>query len=116
MTKIVFFRREGLFYGFEEQGHTGYGEAGDDILCAALSSMTMLILNTIEISYAGDVKYDIDESSTRVTVKAMCALPEYESDERRRFAVEGLFKGYFYQLNDLLEEYYDYLDVEVIDD
>lgn len=116
MTKIVFFRREGLFYGFEEQGHTGYGESGDDILCAALSSMTMLILNTIEISYAGDVKYDIDESSTRVTVKAMCALPEFEADEKKRFAVEGLFKGYYYQLNDLLEEYYEHLDVEVIDD
>ena len=116
MTKIVFFRREGLFYGFEEQGHTGYGESGDDILCAALSSMTMLILNTIEISFAGDVKYDIDETSTRVTVKAMCALPEFEADEKKRFAVEGLFKGYYYQLNDLLEEYYEHLDVEVIDD
>jgi len=116
MTKIVFFRREGLFYGFEEQGHTGYGESGDDILCAALSSMTMLILNTIEISYAGDVKYDIDETSTRVTVKCMCVLPEFEADEKKRFAVEGLFKGYYYQLNDLLEEYYEHLDVEVIDD
>lgn len=116
MTKIVFFRREGRFYGFEEQGHTGYGESGDDILCAALSSMTMLILNTIEISYAGDVDYEIDETSTRVTVKAMCALPEFEADEKKSYAVEGIFKGYYYQLNDLLEEYYEHLDVDVIDD
>ena len=116
MTTITFYKTGGVYYGFEEQGHTGYGESGDDILCAALSSMTMLILNTIEISYAGDVKYDIDESSTRVTVKAMCALPEFEADEKKRFAVEGLFKGYYYQLNDLLEEYYEHLDVEVIDD
>ena len=85
MTKIVFFRREGQFYGFEEQGHTGYGESGDDILCAALSAMTMLILNTVEISYAGDVIYDIDDTSTRVTVKCMCALPEFEADEKKRF-------------------------------
>ena len=116
MTKIVFFRRDGACYGFEEHGHTGYGESGDDILCAALSAMTMLLLNTIEISYAGDVSYDIDENGAHVTVKAMCALPEFEADEKKRFAVEGLFKGYFYQLNDLLEEYYDYLDVEVVDD
>ena len=116
MTKIVFFRREGQFYGFEEQGHTGYGESGDDILCAALSAMTMLILNTVEISYAGDVIYDIDDTSTRVTVKCMCALPEFEADEKKRFAVEGLFKGYYYQLYVLLEEYYEHLDVEVIDD
>ena len=42
MTKIVFFRSGGVYYGFEEQGHTGYGESGDDVLCAALSAMTML--------------------------------------------------------------------------
>ena len=50
MTKIVFFRSGGVFYGFEEQGHTGYGEAGDDILCAAISSMTMFLINTIEVA------------------------------------------------------------------
>ncbi|MCQ2456552.1 MAG: ribosomal-processing cysteine protease Prp [Clostridia bacterium] len=116
MTKIIFFRRDGLFYGFEEKGHTGYGESGDDILCAALSAMTMLILNTVEISYAGDVKYEIDENTTHITVKSMCALPEFEPDEKKRFAIEGLFKGYYYQLNDLLEEYYDHLDVDVVDE
>ena len=116
MTKIVFFRRDGLFYGFEERGHSGYADAGNDILCAALSAMTMLILNTIEISFAGDVEYEIDDKATRISVKAMCALPEFESDEKRRYAVEGIFKGYYYQLNDLLEEYYEHLDVEVIDD
>ena len=67
MTKVVFYRSCGAFYGFEEQGHTGYGEAGDDVLCAALSAMTMLIM------------------------------------------------AYFYQLNDLIEEYSDYLEVNVID-
>ena len=42
MTKIVFFHSEGHFYGFEEQGHTGFGESGEDILCSAISAMTML--------------------------------------------------------------------------
>ena len=61
MTKIVFYRSNGFFYGFEEQGHTGYGEAGDDILCSALSAMTMLIINTIEVSYDCVVDYNIDD-------------------------------------------------------
>ena len=55
MTKIVFYRSSGIFYGFEEQGHTGYGHAGDDVLCAALSAMTMLIINTVEVGFASDV-------------------------------------------------------------
>ena len=115
MTKIVFYRSGGSFYGFEEKGHTGYGEAGEDILCAALSSMTMLIVNTIEVAYASDVEYEVNEGATEIKVRSKAALAEYESDERKRYAVSGLFCGYYYQLNDLLEEYYDYLEVEVID-
>ena len=115
MTKIVFFRSDGIFYGFEEQGHTGFGESGDDVLCAALSAMTMLIINSIEIAYASDVEYEIDEKTTDIRVRCKAALPEFEDDERKRYAVSGLFCAYYYQLNDMLEEYYDFLDVEVID-
>ena len=115
MTKIVFFRENGHFYGFEEQGHTGFGESGNDILCAALSAMTMLIINTLEISYAADIDYEIDEGATNIRVRCRAALPAYEPDERKSYAVSGLIQGYFYQLNDLTEEYYDFLEVEVED-
>ena len=115
MTKIVFLRSGGVYYGFEEQGHAGYGEAGDDVLCAALSAMTMLIINTIEVAFASDVDYSVNEGATRIVVRSKAALPEFEEDERKRYAVSGLFLSYFYQLNDMIEEYYDYLDVEVKD-
>ena len=115
MTKIVFFRSGGVFYGFEEQGHTGYGEAGDDVLCAALSAMTMLIINAIEVSYASNVDYQIDESTTDIRVIVKSALPKYESDEKKQFAVSGLIQAYFLQLMDLLEDNYDYLDVREIE-
>ncbi len=115
MTKVVFHRRNGVFYGFEELGHTGYADAGDDVLCAALSSMTMLIINTCEIAYAVDVDYEIDESTADIKVTVLQALPEHGSDEKKQYAVAGLLTGYYYQLNDLTEEYYDYLSVEVID-
>ena len=115
MTKIVFYKTDGIFYGFEEQGHTGYGEAGDDVLCSAISAMTMLIINAIEVSYASDVEYTIDEKTTDIRLIAKGALPEYEENESKRFAVSGLIMAYYYQLNDLIEEYYDYLSVDVID-
>ena len=116
MTKIVFHKWGNTFYGFSEQGHTGYGESGDDVLCAALSAMTMLIINTIEVSYASDVEYTIDEATTDIRVIAHGALPEYEEDECKRYAVGGLIQAYYYQLNDMLEEYYDYLDIEVVEE
>jgi hypothetical protein len=116
MTKITFFRRDGVFYGFEEVGHTGYGESGEDILCAALSSMTMLVVNTIEISFAGDVDYQIDDGAAKIRVESKCALAEFEADEKKRYAISGVFQGYFYELNDLVEEYYEFLEVDVKDE
>ncbi len=113
MTKITFLRKDGVFWGFHETGHTGFGEEGDDVLCAAISAMTMFILNTLEIAYDCRVDYTIDEETTDITVKCISAFPEHEKDERKRFAVAGLFEGYFHQLNDLVEEYDEYLDVDI---
>jgi uncharacterized protein YsxB (DUF464 family) len=115
MTKVVFFRNDGIFYGFREQGHTGYGEEGYDILCAALSSMSMLIINSVNVVFAGELDYTVDEGATEIMVQSKSALPEFEEDERKRYAISGLFMSYYIQLNDLMEEYYDYLQVEIID-
>ncbi len=115
MTKVVFFRSGGNFYGFRETGHTGYGDSGEDPPCAALSAMTLLIVNTVEISYASDILYDVNEGATEICVRSKSALPEYEEDALKQFAVSGLFQAYFYQLNDLTEEHPDNLEVEVTD-
>ncbi len=115
MTKITFFRSGGVFYGFREEGHAGFAEAGDDIVCAAISSMTMFLINTIEVAYASSVDYQIDEGATRITVRARAALPEFESDDYKRYAVSGIMMGYYCQLSDMLEDYADFLDVAVQD-
>ena len=115
MTTITFYKTGGFFYGFEEQGHTGYGESGDDILCAALSSMTMLLINAIEVSYASDVEYTIDEESGDIKVIAKSALPKFEKNEKKQYAVSGLIQAYFFQLMDLVEDYYKFLDVKEIE-
>ena len=116
MIKFTFFKRDGIYYGFEEQGHAGYAESGDDIVCSAVSAMTMLIVNAIEVAYASDVEYTIDEDTTDIKVVARGALAEFEADERKRFAISGLIEAYYLQLNDMLEEYYDYLDVSEQED
>jgi uncharacterized protein YsxB (DUF464 family) len=115
MTTITFYKANGFYYGFEEQGHTGFDESGYDIICSALSSMTMLLINAIEVSYASNVEYTIDEETTDIRLIAKSALPKYESDQKKQYAVSGLIQAYFYQLMDLVEEYYDYLDVKEIE-
>ena len=115
MTTITFYKSNGFYYGFEEKGHTGYGESGDDVLCAALSAMTMLIINAIEVSYASNVDYHIDEKTTDIRVTVKSALPKYESDERKQYALSGLIQAYFFQLMDLVEDNYEYLDVKEVE-
>ena len=115
MTTITFYKSNGIYYGFEEKGHTGYGESGNDVLCAALSAMTMLIINTIEVCYASNVDYHIDDATTDIRLIVKSALPKYEEDEKKQYAVSGLIQAYFLQLMDLLEDNYDYLDVKEVE-
>ncbi|MCH5189506.1 MAG: ribosomal-processing cysteine protease Prp [Oscillospiraceae bacterium] len=47
MTKVKFFCSGGTVSGFEISGHTGAGEAGQDIVCSAVSSAAYLVANTV---------------------------------------------------------------------
>lgn len=78
------FKRDGIFYGFRENGHTGYGESGDDILCSALSAMTMLIINTVEISYGveGGLHHQ-DEETADIELKDSGGAPRFQRRTKR---------------------------------
>ena len=113
MTRITFYKTEdGIYYGFRETGHSGYEDAGKDIVCAAISDMTLLIFNTVEVALGSPIDYRIDEESTDIEVTAKGALPKYESDKKKNYAIASLFLGYYHQLHDMLEDYYEYLDVD----
>lgn len=47
MTEICFWSDGSVLCGFTAQGHTGFAQAGEDIVCAALSSALYLTANTI---------------------------------------------------------------------
>ena len=115
MTTVRFYKTNGIYYGFEEKGHTGFAESSEDVLCAALSAMTMLLINTIECSYDSIVDYTIDEKTTDIKLIAKSALPKFEKDEKKQYAVSGLIQAYFFQLMDLVEDYYEYLDVTEVE-
>ena len=110
MTKIVFYRSQGIFYGFEERGHVGFGEWGADPFCAMLSSITMYIVDAIEEVYHSEVDYRIDDENAVISIRSKAALPEFEEDDRVRYAVSGLFLTYYMMLTDMLanDEMYEF--------
>ena len=40
MTTVKFFKDKNIYTGFECFGHTGFSDAGTDILCSAISALT----------------------------------------------------------------------------
>lgn len=47
MTNITFFKRNGRLNGFCAQGHSGYADAGQDIVCSAISMLTTNTVNSL---------------------------------------------------------------------
>ena len=48
MTAVTIYKRSGQYAGFVIEGHAGYGEEGEDIVCAAVSVLSLNALNSIE--------------------------------------------------------------------
>lgn len=66
MLKCVFrlgeFENAKSFSGFEISGHAGYGTQGSDIVCAAVSSCTMLVCNCITESFGTKAEVRVEEN------------------------------------------------------
>ena len=48
MIEIIIHRRGNQYAGFVSKGHAGYAEEGYDIICAAVSVLTVNTINSIE--------------------------------------------------------------------
>ncbi len=47
MTTVTFLTEESRIVGFEVSGHSGYADAGEDIVCAAVTSAIRLVDSTV---------------------------------------------------------------------
>ncbi len=55
---------EGDLLGFEIRGHSGYAEAGSDIVCAAVSSAAYLTANTVmDVLHVSPVQLRVEEGN-----------------------------------------------------
>ena len=67
---VAFFRRtDGTLIGYRAQGHTGYAEAGQDIVCAAVSALTQSTLNGLRSVLKAPVMFDIDDQGASLEVE-----------------------------------------------
>ena len=56
MTTVTFLTEEARIIGFDAEGHSGYAEEGEDIVCAAVTSAVRLVeatVNDVMCCYTG---------------------------------------------------------------
>ena len=70
MIQVTIFRdSSGVLRGFRMKGHAGYAEAGQDIVCAAVSVLTLNTANAIEAFTEDNMEGEADEKSGLFTVR-----------------------------------------------
>ena len=62
----VFQSSDGSYKGFRVFGHAGYAESGNDIVCAAVSVLTINTINAIERFTDDPFTLDSDEDSALI--------------------------------------------------
>ena len=68
MTKCEFFTENDRITGFSVSGHSGYAEAGSDIVCAAISAVVTMAEATINEVCGAKAKVRVKEEDARITL------------------------------------------------
>ena len=104
MTRCEFFTEEDRITGFSISGHSGYAEAGSDIVCAAISAVVTMAEATINDVCGAKAKVRVKNEDARVTLTLPASCDEEES-------VQAVLAGMMLYLCSLRDEYPDYIEV-----
>lgn len=108
MTDITVKRKNNSVVEVVAEGHTGYGEAGEDIVCAAVSTLLQSALLGLLQVVGLNVKYSVNEEngSLKFTLPdSLTPLERHDAD----IVLNTMLCG----LNDIYTEYSDYVNIEV---
>ena len=90
--------------GFSISGHSGYAEAGSDIVCAAISAAVAMAEATINDVCGAKAKVRVKEQDARITLTLPTSCDEEET-------VQAVLSGLMVYLISLKEDYEDYIEV-----
>ena len=81
-TTVTFLKRsDGALLGYRANGHSGYAEAGADIVCAAFSALTQTTLNGLKNVLKAPVMFDQDDDGAFIEA---ILTPEASEDQIRQ--------------------------------
>ena len=104
MTRCEFFTEGDRITGFSISGHSGYAEAGSDIVCAAISTAVTMAEATINDICGAKAKVRVKEEDARITLTLPTSCDEEET-------VQAVLSGLLLTLISLREDYPDNIEV-----
>ena len=104
MTRCEFFTENDRITGFTISGHSGYAEAGSDIICAAVSAVVTMAEATINDVCGAKAKVRVKDEQARISLTLPVSCDEEES-------VQAVLTGMMLTLCSLRDDYPDYIEV-----
>ena len=105
MIRCEFFTEGDRITGFTVSGHSGYAEAGADIICAAVSAVVTMAEATINDVCGARAKVRVkDGEDNRITLTLPASCDEEET-------VQAVLAGMMVTLCNLRDDYPDYIEV-----
>lgn len=104
MIRCEFHTQDERITGFSVSGHSGYAEAGSDIICAAVSAAVAMAEATINDVCGAKAKVRVKDDDARVTLTLPVSCDEEES-------VQAVLTGMLLYLCSLRDQYSDYIEV-----
>ena len=104
MTRCEFFTEDDRITGFSVSGHSGYAEAGSDIICAAITAVVTMAEATINDVCGAKAKVRVKDEDARISLTLPASCDEEE-------AVQAVLAGMLLTLCSLRDEYPDFIEV-----
>ena len=106
MTTATFHTEGRRIVGFEVKGHSGYAHAGEDIVCAAVTSAVRMTECTINDVLGLEASVKVREKDASITLKLPAKLGQTNES-----TCQALLTGLMVHFVQLAEEYPDFISV-----
>ena len=106
MTKVEFFTQEDKITGFCVSGHSGYGEEGTDIVCAAVTSAIRLVESTVNDVMGLCASVKVREKDAKISFRLPGGLSAAAES-----TCQSLLAGLMLYFTELHDEYPENIEV-----
>lgn len=112
ITASFYLDDQAVVRAFTFEGHSGYAEAGHDIVCAGMSTLAVSVIGSLQELIKTEPDYSIDEETGRIS----CELKDYEHyDQEDKLKAKTLMEAVLIGTKQALDAYGKYIKLRELE-